>query len=194
MIGKQHNFQSHPTFKRAILIIFIFSSNTLCAQQDKINSLKKQIANTGNDTAKIILYEHLGEAYREIKRIDSAILSYQRAVEINEKYNYSFQQQCWDISAIDWDLYVTGNYVKSLEYANKASVLSIKLKDTLRQVATNLVFGHNYRELGDYQNSLKYFFKARGILKEYDKSRSPVENPYTIQCIGEVYLKKNRLD
>ena len=47
---------------------FIFWTFSLNAQQGKINDLKIQIANTKTDTAKIILYELLGEVYRNEKK------------------------------------------------------------------------------------------------------------------------------
>ena len=57
------------------------------------------------------------------------------------------------------------------------------------------VFGHDYKELGEYRLSLNNYFKARQIFKGYFEVRNESENdPYIIQCIGDVYLKMNQLD
>ncbi len=183
-----------PVFKNILLIIFIFNSTHINAQQSKIDSLKNKISFTKADTLKIFLYEDLGQAYRDEKKMDSSVLSYTKSLEINEKNNYSIQRQCWTIGAIDYILYEMGNYSESLKYASREQVLSEQLNDTLQKAGSNLVFGHDYRELGDYRQSLNHFFKAREILKIYDKHRNPIENAYPVQCIAEVYLKMNKLD
>ena len=72
------------------LIIFIFSVPSLVAQQKEIDSLKQAINTSKKDTAKIDLYEKLGDAYRSERKMDSSVLSYRYALEINEKNNDSW--------------------------------------------------------------------------------------------------------
>jgi anti-sigma regulatory factor (Ser/Thr protein kinase) len=165
------------------------------AQQKEIYSLKNLISNTKKDTAKIDLYEKLGEVYRNERKLDSSILSYQQALEINEKYNYSMQKQCWDVAALDYILYEMGNYSESLKYALRHLALSEKLNDTAHNGFSHLVFGHDYRELGEYRQSLNHYFKAKEFFKLFWISRNkPEDNTYTMLCISETYLKMNNLD
>ncbi len=177
------------------LIIFIFSVPSLVAQQKEIDSLKQAINTSKKDTAKIDLYEKLGDAYRSERKMDSSVLSYRYALEINEKNNYSLQKQCWDIATIDYVLYEMGNYTESLNYASRHLQLSEKLNDTAQRGASHLVYGHNYRELGNYRLSLDHYFKAYHFWEIFHKGRNePPDNTYTILCIAETYLKMSRLD
>ncbi len=193
-VGMFKNFIS-VTRKIMLLIIFIFNALSVHAQQRKIDSLKNLISNTKKDTAKIDLYEKLGDAYRNEKKLDSSILSYQKALELNEKYNYSIQQQCWDIGTIDFILYEMGNYSESLKYASQELALSEQLNDTFQKGFSHLVFGHDFRELDEYRQSLNHYFKAKEFFKIYWLSRNkPEDNTYTLLCISETYLKMNRLD
>jgi signal transduction histidine kinase/DNA-binding response OmpR family regulator/tetratricopeptide (TPR) repeat protein len=169
--------------------------NTQWPFRKRIDSLKNLISNTKKDTGKIILLEVLGQSYRDGKKMDSSILCYQYALEINEKNKYSLQKQCWDMGTIDFIMYEMGNYIESLKLASRELILTEKIKDTFHLGYVHLVFGHDHRELGDYRESLNHYFKAKQIFKLYYQSRNePENNTYTIQCIGEVYLKMNKID
>ncbi|HEY8782993.1 MAG TPA: ATP-binding protein [Mucilaginibacter sp.] len=165
------------------------------AQQSKIARLKNLISNTKKDTAKIALYEKLGQAYRDENKIDSSVFSYQHAVEVNEKNNFSLTWQCWDTGTIDYLLFEMGNYTASINYASRHAALSEKLNNVYQLAAANLVFGLDYRELGYYRESLKHLFKAKQIFTSYSLSRHEApDNAYLIQCIGYTYLKMKLLD
>ena len=183
------------TSKIIFLIIFGICITCIYAQQTKIDSLKNLLSNTKNDTVKIDLYEKLGQAYRNYKKLDSSVLSYQQALEINEKINFSLLKQCWNTAAIDYILYEMGNYTESLKYSVRHLALSEKLNDTAQKGGSHLAFGHDYRELGDYRQSLNHYFKAKEFFKAYHIGRGHREdNTYTILCIAQVYLRMNQLD
>ena len=55
------------------------------AGRKKIDSLTKEIILARNDTAKIILLEQLGQAYRDARKPDSSIFTYQQALQLNKK-------------------------------------------------------------------------------------------------------------
>jgi tetratricopeptide (TPR) repeat protein/anti-sigma regulatory factor (Ser/Thr protein kinase) len=176
-------------------IIFIFSTTCTNAQQTKIDSLKLLIAVTKEDTLKINLFESLGQAYRNAKKIDSSVLSYKQALAINKKGNYSLTKQCWNIATIDYLLYEVGNYSESLKYAEQHLALSEQLNDTSHKGYAHLVFGHDYSELGEYRQSLNHYFKAKEFFKLFWVSRNkPEDNTYTMLCISGTYLKMNKLD
>jgi len=50
------------------------------AQQARIDSLLRLIASSSSDTAKIFLYESLGETYYLEKKMDSSVFSFQYAL------------------------------------------------------------------------------------------------------------------
>lgn len=186
---------ARPACKIILSIIFVFSTLNINGQRSKIDSLKNLITNTKRDTAKINLYEKLGQAYRDEKKMDSCIWSYQWALEINERNNYSQQRQCWNIGTIDYVLYEMGNYSESLKFASQGLVLSEKLNDTAQKGFSHLVFGHDYRELGEYRQALNHYFKAKKYFKVYWISKNkPEDNTFTILCIAQTYLKMNILD
>ena len=79
------------SLKKMLIIVALINYISLGAQQIKIDSLNKLIAGAKTDTAKIDLYEKLGDAYRSTKKMDSCILSFQQALKINEKNNVTAQ-------------------------------------------------------------------------------------------------------
>ncbi|MEP6952370.1 MAG: ATP-binding protein [Ginsengibacter sp.] len=185
----------HYIFKRTFPIIFILSAPSLNAQQRKIDSLKNLITNTKADKIKINLLEQLGQAYRDEKKLDSSIHTYNQALELNEKMDYSPLRQCYNISTIDYLYYVTGNYTKSLEYASKALVLSEKLHDLPQMAHAHQQFGFNYTALGDYRQALNHYFKAKELFERHNHPEIDLESPaFATVYIGYLYLKMNQPD
>ena len=190
------NKSNRPVIDKMLLVLIAISSFPhLIAQQISIDSLKYAISETRVDTEKIALLETLAWRYREEKKMDSSVLTYKEAFEINEKGNYWPLRQCSEIAAIDYILYEMSNYSESLKYASLHLALSSKINDTVEKGASHLVFGHDYRELGEYRQSLNHYFKAREFFKLFWVSRNkPEGNTYTMLCIGETYLKMNNPD
>ncbi len=182
---------------RGIIWLIITTSVTPCVfcQRGRIDDLKKEIVTAKADSTRIFLYEELGQNYRDINKIDSSILSYQQALVLNRKIKYSPLRQSWNMGAIDYMLFETGKYTESLQYAYQQLSLSEKLIDTSQQGSAHLIFGHDYRQLEYFRESLNHYFKAKEFFKIYWLSRNkPEDNAYTEQCIAEVYLKMNKLD
>ena len=58
-----------------------------------------------------------------------------------------------------------------------------------------LVYGHDYKGLGEYRESLRWYFKAKQTFEHYNASKNePAVNAYTGLCISEVYLRMNKPD
>src|SRR5258706_8746725 len=148
-------------FTVIVLVISIYGN----AQQTKIDSLRYVINSTNADTSKIILYEELGQAYRDSKKIDSSILCYQQALSKNERHNYFVKKQHDDIGTIDYLLYTEGNYSLSLQYASKVLQLSEKVKDTLTMAHAHLMVGQNHTSLGNYQMALNNYLIGKRLLE-----------------------------
>ncbi len=173
----------------------LVGAGRLYAQQREIDSLNNLILSTRADSSRIFLYEKLAETYRDAKKLDSSILSYKKAVAINERSHFWPLKKCWDISTIAYLLYVTGNYSESLRYGKEEMELSQKLGDTLQISASYLVLAHDYRELGDYRKSLNHFFVSKAQLGIYFAAKKEPQNTvYADLCISEVYLKLNLPD
>jgi tetratricopeptide (TPR) repeat protein len=174
---------------KILLANFMLIIAILNAQQTKINSLRSLIANAKSDTTKVILLDELALAYRDEKKLDSSILTYKIALTLNEKLNFSLQRQVWEVATIDYMLYEMGNYLESLNYAVRHLALSETLNDIPQKGGAHLVFGHNYKYLGYYSDALNHYFKARDFF-----SKKGMNNVFTYECIGDVYLKSGHLD
>lgn len=182
-------------FKKRNLLVFAFVLPFSGIAQSRIDSLKNLLANTKKDTAKINLYEKIGQVYRDEKKNDSSVFYYKQAVEILEKYNFPASRQYDDLATIDYVLFEMGNYSASLKYALKELAVTEKMDNKFQAGFVHLVFGHDYRGLGYYREALNHYFKAKQLIKSYCLSRHETEdNTYTLQCIGYTYLKMNRLD
>ena len=165
------------------------------AQQTRIDSLLRLIASSSSDTAKIFLYESLGETYYLEKKMDSSVFSFQYALELNKKNEFSLQKQCWNAAAIDYRLNQMGDYLGSLNYAALHLALSEKINDTFQKGIAHLTYGHNFREMGYYRQALDHYFMAKEYCKSYWIGKNkPEDNVYTLQCIAETYLKMGELD
>ncbi len=92
------------------------------------------------------------------------------------------------LNTLSMKAYKVGNYPPSLEYSNRAVILSEKLKYSkgLRWAYSNL--GSVYCYKGDYANSLAYHFKA---LKIREKEGLLNEMAWSNTNIGNVYLAMN---
>ncbi len=127
--------------------------------------------------------------------MDSSVMSYKVALEINEKINYQLQRQCWDLGTIDYVLYEMGSYAESLEYAFRHLSLCNKVNDTFGSGLANLVLGHDFRELSEFRQSLNHYFSAKHFFKIFWENRNrPEDNTYTMLCIAATYLKMNQVD
>ncbi|MEO7048076.1 MAG: hypothetical protein ABI091_22445, partial [Ferruginibacter sp.] len=169
--------------------------NTQWSFRKKIDSLKNLIANTKKDTGKIILLEQLGQAYRDGRKMDSSILTYKQALQLNQKTNYSLLKQCYNISTIDYLYYVTGNYTKSLEYASKALELSESLHDLPQMAHAHQQFGFNYVSLGNYRKGLNHYFKAKALFERHGHPEIDLESPaFATVYIGYIYLQMDQPD
>jgi tetratricopeptide (TPR) repeat protein len=176
-------------------LIFLGANTLVNGQQTKIDSLQHLVTQPNEISEKINLLEKLGETYHAVKKMDSSILAFQQALQLNEQTGYSLLKQCWNTAALDYILYEMGNYTESLKYAVRHLALSEKLNDTAQKGGSHLVFGHNYRELGDYRQALSHYFKAIDLFKSYHLNRNhPEDNAYTLLCIAQVYLKMKQLD
>jgi tetratricopeptide (TPR) repeat protein len=165
------------------------------AQQTTIDSLLRLIASSTSDTAKIFLYESLGETYYMEKKMDSSVFSFQYALELNKKNGFSLQKQCRNAAAIDYRLNEMGDYLASLNYAALHLALSEKINDTLQKGIAHLAYGHNFREMGYYRQALDHYFMAKEYCKSYWIGKNkPEDNAYTLQCIADTYLKIGELD
>ena len=180
-----------------IILFFIFFPLVICtrSQQSKIDSIRALIDQAPADTARIDLYATLGFVYRDNQKVDSCIWATKQALALTRKTNYSLQRECSYLAGMQYMLYETGNYTESLEYAMQNLALSEKIKDTMQNGLAHLTFGHDYKELGYYHQSLDHYLKGREIIKSfYERRHLPVDNIYTTLCIAQVYLKLKQFD
>ena len=100
--------------RRVIHIAFyLFIANFIVAQQSYIDSLKKEIAVTNNDTVNMILFAKTADAYSELNP-DSAYFYAQKMLVITKKMNLKLEE-AFALNQMGYALLNKGNYPRSLQ-------------------------------------------------------------------------------
>jgi len=154
-----------------------------------------QLSFVESDSARVELMERMGNAYRNVKMMDSSIALYKRSLALAKVIGLSPQRITWLIGTLDYLLWETGNYTESLRYAEEELTMSRRIKDTFHLGFVHLVFGHNYASLGEERMALQEFGKAKEQFDAYYTSiRGANDDSYVDQCIAEVFLNSRELD
>jgi signal transduction histidine kinase len=178
-----------PLARRIItLITFIFTSTWANSQQTAIDSLKKLLTLTAVDTVKIVLLNRIGQEYINTAKVDSSIFFYQQGLELIKRNNLPLIREIWQLASLSYVTSITGNYTLSMEYANRALLLSERTNNN-QQIAfalANIAAAH--AGMGDLRKSLSYYFKSKKAFEKYESGH------WAIQNIAETYLKMHMLD
>jgi hypothetical protein len=173
----------------------LYQINPIDTNQGLAIGLAIRLSAATSDSARVELMEQLGNAYRNIKLMDSSIAMFKRALTLGRQLGFSLQRQTWQIGTIDYLLWETGNFTESLRYAEEEMAISRQIKDTFHLGFVHLVFGHNYASLGENRMALEEYAKAKERFREYYASiKSGNDDSYVDQCTAQVYLDKGDLD
>ena len=140
------------------------------------------------DSVKLKLLQQIGQQYRNSGKVDSSILFYQKALEQVEIMKMPVIYQIWQLNALEHLTSVTGNYLRSVQYANKALLLNEQLNDNMGKAFALSYIGEAHSGMGDLRKALDYYFKSK---KAFEISES---GHWAIQHIAETYLKMHMLD
>jgi len=176
---------------KKILYTFIFVNFVLQlqAQQKVIDSLKKAISVSSEDTIKIKLMNQLGIEYYQSKP-DSALLILRSALQMSQKINFlKGESVSLNLEGVVYNQ--TGNYPKALGFFFSA----IKINE----VANNQVeIAKNYENIGvsyyyeqDFQKTIDYTIKAKLIDQSINNKISLTKD---LLNLGDTYEQMNKLD
>lgn len=136
----------------------------------------KENLKTNDDIYTARIYQNIGATYASdnIKKLDSALYIYEKALEIYKKRNL-----------VDYIFYIYTNkgvayskkkeYDKAIFFFSKADSLTLKEFNTKNKIALYTYFADTYKEKGDYKNALIYLDKLNSykeILNENDQKKA----------------------
>jgi serine phosphatase RsbU (regulator of sigma subunit)/Flp pilus assembly protein TadD len=176
-----------------IFVIAIFQSNSL-AQSTKIDSLKKIINTTKNDSIKVDAYEkwdeliYLNDPILDLKLNEKIKLICSRQLQKNKSSVYFKTKLSFAYNNLGNLLEYKGNYALSLEYHQKSLALATEINDKKR-------IASSYNNIGNLYKRLELVDKA---LLNYEKSLALRENmkdfnnqAIILNNIGLIYLSKD---
>jgi two-component system NtrC family sensor kinase len=105
--------------KSILLILWLpFMIQPVMGQQKAIDSLKRELALTQNDTLRLVLYSNLNTAYNEINP-DSALYYGQKYLIITQQLNYKINE-AEALAKLSYPLMIMGNHAKALSLLFKS--------------------------------------------------------------------------
>jgi len=175
--------------KNIILTLLLFTFFTVHAQKKTIDSLKKLIATTKEDTTRIVLIRELSRAYLYSKP-DSVLLLAQQMMQLSKTAQFPKGEAL--ALNMEGNVYeITGNYPKALNTFLESLKISEKI-NIPSEIEKNLHDISNvYSDVNDQRQSINYALKGKSIAEAAHLERS-----LTIDLLdmGDSYEKLNILD
>ena len=177
---------------KAILTLLLLPAFMLAAAQQKvIDSLKKELYKTGEDTNRVLLLDQLAINYY-LFQPDTAIIVAQQAYDLSQKLRYP-KGTALSLNRIAAGYNTLGDYAKSLQLVDKALQISQQNKDWLGIFRGYNNIGDNYTVQKDYRRALEYFKKAEAIAQQHSEINSYAKAVASLN-IGDCYLWLHQYD
>jgi signal transduction histidine kinase len=144
-----------------------------------IDSLKRALSQSKEDTNKVNLYQKIAQPYVYVDP-DTALPYAFRALELARKLGFK-KGEIRALIIMGEAFAIKGNYPKALEIKLQSLQEAEKLNDSYLIQAGYNYLGALYLRTGDYQKALLYFKKTN-------------YNKYKLGQIGECYFNLNKLD
>ena len=175
--------------KLIITLILISSFLIAHAQRKDIDSLRKLLAGSKQDTNQVLLLSHLGFAYERVSP-DSAIFLSQQALQLSKDLHFLKGEQRAQ-TALGSAFTGIGNYPKALTVYLDALKSAEAMHDVLRitKALTNIANIYSYE--GDERQSIIFMLRSLVLARSTKDSKSiaiPLLN------LGDSYEKLNKLD
>ncbi|MDE3184265.1 MAG: tetratricopeptide repeat protein [Bacteroidota bacterium] len=181
--------------KLIILIVFsLFMNSFGYAQGDSTSSYdiidsKQQLAATGDDTSRTLIWAELSYEYAYFN-LDSSLFYAEKALKLSEKIGFAKGSANALIGF--GNLYLRqGDYPRALEYQFKALDLSEKFQFEREKAISLMELGFTYQDLSDYPRSLDYAMQARELFRKNSWVNYNVENEISIT---NTYMATNKKD
>src|ERR1700710_796310 len=150
--------------KKLLLVLSLLNcACCICAQQKKIDSLKRLISISTVDTLAIFFRCELAHSYLYNKP-DSSFLIAQEGLMLSKKKNY-LKGQAWCYKEIGEAKQQMGNYPDAMEDYLTYLRIAEKLNSQYNIAAALIDIGFLYREQEDYNQAIKYTLKAKKVIE-----------------------------
>jgi tetratricopeptide (TPR) repeat protein len=167
-------------------LIYALSVFTISAQSPQADSLNEILADSKEDTVKVMALAMLSFYDQSFQRsLDFAKKGLALAKKI--KYEKGEAECTVKIGASYWFI---SNYPMALHYYLEALKISERIHYIDGQAVAYYSMGVIYKEQGDYKNALYYLRKTESL--------TPADNYYRLACLtadfGDIYAQLNRQD
>ena len=175
--------------KITVLLLAIAVAINTSSQDTEVDSLRKILVTTNEDTNHVWTLISLARSY-EYYKPDTAMYYAQQATQLARKLHFG-KGEANSLDEIAYLLSQTGNYPKALETAFK-SLRIYEALDNQRGIAVSYnTIGIIYNEQGESRQALNYFFKSKAIMEKLKEENSVI---IRTENIADVYEKMNLLD
>jgi len=158
------------------------------AQRKSIDSLRRLIANSREDTSRALLLNKMGAIYVNFKP-DSAMLLSQEAIQLSKAI--LFQKGEAGALNLQGNIFnATGNYPKALNRYLSTIKITDRIGDRVLQLKAFANIGNVYTNEGDYRGAIAYMLNCLKLARELRSKRIIVID---IANLGDAYEKLNIL-
>lgn len=169
-------------------LILIFLILNAGAQKRAIDSLRKLLNTSLDDTTRVLVLKNLGNRYINSKP-DSTMLLYEQGLGLSRKANFlRGEMMC---VGNEGNVFITkGDYPKALNHYLSALKIAEKMNDRLAQSKCLGNIGTVYANENDFRQSIKFQLKAIAISETIDKGTTIVQ----LLNVGSGYESLKLLD
>ncbi len=171
---------------RFLALVIIIHSVLVVSGQNR-DSLLQQLAIAKEDTSKVNLFNALGFSYAW-SDADTSLMYAQHGMDLAQKIY--FDKGVARAQLIMCAAFTTiGNYFRALDNGFRVLPFLEKTNDRLNIVFANQLIAGCYRDMGDYNNSLLYYYRALKLTGNNPNGAAMVSG-----LIGAVYQRNNQFD
>jgi two-component system NtrC family sensor kinase len=176
--------------KKSVTTLILITSILLAhAQRKNIDSLRKLLAGSKQDTSRAILLAKMGAAYERIKP-DSAILLGQQALQLSRALHF-FKGEQRAQTVLGGAFVGMGNYPKALTAYLEVLKATESIHDAEQAAKTLVNIANIYSDEGDERQSIKFTLRGLAAARSAHNSRSIA---VALGNLGDSYEKLNKLD
>jgi two-component system, NtrC family, sensor kinase len=180
----------------AILLLVFLTFDTKCQILNPptfnildVDSLRRELILTKQDTTRVQLYNALCWAYFEEKP-DSSFLFGQLSIELSRKIKYP-QGETDGLLFLGFGQRFLGNYSGSLAFSLKALKVAEDNGIKTRIAWGNERIGVSFRDFEKYPESLKYLYQSKSLFKANNDTMMVVTLEYNL---AKTFLEMNKID
>ncbi len=181
---------------KILILLLLFSINTITAQEQNIRDSLKAIINLQkNDTAEVNALVHLSNQQTQF---DSAIKYAQQGLLLAQELHYKKgEADCFFANAL-----ANGrnyNFIYTIKYTLSALSIYEEIQNKIGIASAHLLLQGNYREIFDYTNALLHGISGEQIAEANNLKGVFIFPghrlaPLFLAEIGQTYLLMNKLD